>query len=188
MKTSSFAALFAWVREIGGYVGNTLEKVRQQRAMQRLTQAERLQRALFAISDMAGSDMDMPMLLRGLHEIVGTLMYAENFLIALYDEKEDGIRIIYFVDTAEEEWSGIGATEPMDSIKYSLTWYILREGRPLMGPTAHMQAKVSGPLRRNYFTWKSNLAGMGCFSIPGPSTATSRASLPPLSKYMTRNG
>jgi diguanylate cyclase (GGDEF)-like protein len=141
------APLLAWVREIGAYVGNTLEKVRQQRAMQRLTQAERLQRALFAISDMAGSDMDMPMLLRGLHEIVGTLMYAENFLIALYDEKDDGIRIIYFVDTAEEEWAGIGVAEPMDSIKYSLTWYILREGRPLMGPTEGLHEKVSGPLR-----------------------------------------
>ena len=141
------ARLYAWVREIGGYVGNTLEKVRQNRAMQRLTQAERLQRALFAISDMSGSDMDMPMLLRGLHEIVGTLMYAENFFIALYDEKRDQVRVIYFADTADEEWSGDGMVESMDAIKYSLSWYLIREGRPLMGPTDLMQAKVSGPLR-----------------------------------------
>lgn len=51
-----------------------------------LAQAEKLQRALFAIADMAGSGLDMPDMLRGLHRIVGELMYAENFFIALYDD------------------------------------------------------------------------------------------------------
>ena len=50
---------------------------------QQLERSETLQRALFAISDLAGSERDMPSMLRGIHAIVSTLMYAENFFIVL---------------------------------------------------------------------------------------------------------
>ena len=49
--------------------------------VERLGRAERLQRALFAISDLASSGEDTRVVLEGLHEIVGRLMYAENFYI-----------------------------------------------------------------------------------------------------------
>jgi hypothetical protein len=44
-----------------------------------LEQAERLQRALFAIADLASADLDLPEVYKELHAIVGSLMYAENF-------------------------------------------------------------------------------------------------------------
>ena len=67
----------------------------------RLSQSEQLQRALFAIADLAGSERDMPDMLRGIHAIVGTLMYAENFFIALHDAERDTIRFLYFADVED---------------------------------------------------------------------------------------
>ncbi|MGH8498787.1 MAG: hypothetical protein ACRERV_08290, partial [Methylococcales bacterium] len=51
----------------------------------RLARAERLQRSLFAISDLANSDKETHEVLHDLHQIVGRLMYAENFFIVRYD-------------------------------------------------------------------------------------------------------
>ncbi len=43
-----------------------------------LEEAERLQQALFQIADLAGADLEMPEMLRHVHGVLGTLMYAEN--------------------------------------------------------------------------------------------------------------
>ena len=55
----------------GRRLGELLASNRLQASVAGLAQAEQLQRALFAIADMAGSDLDMPSLLRGLHQIIG---------------------------------------------------------------------------------------------------------------------
>jgi hypothetical protein len=62
--------------------------------VERLGRAERLQRALFAISDLASSDQDTATVMHGLHEIVGRLMYAENFYIVRYSPDADTMRFI----------------------------------------------------------------------------------------------
>src|SRR5690606_41181980 len=72
------------------------ERLRAELAI--LERSGRLQSALFAIADLAGSDLDMPEMLRGLHNIISGLMYAENFYIALYDEAGDSLRFAYFAD------------------------------------------------------------------------------------------
>ena len=74
-----------------------------QRSVTRLEQAERLQRALYAIADQANSDREMPDVLRAMHEIVGSLMYAENFYIVLYDRSTESMRFAYFVDVADTD-------------------------------------------------------------------------------------
>ncbi len=71
------------LQSVGARMAEVLAIQRLHGAVARLAQTEQLQRALFAIADMAGSDLDMPDMLRGLHRIVGELMYAENFFIAL---------------------------------------------------------------------------------------------------------
>ena len=55
----------------------------------RLARAERLQRSLFAISDLATSDKETQEVLHDLHQIVGRLMYAENFFIVRYDRHDE---------------------------------------------------------------------------------------------------
>jgi diguanylate cyclase (GGDEF)-like protein len=73
-------------------------------------------------------------------------MYAENFFIALFDAESDCIRFIYFADTADDHWQDPEAIEPMSQIEGSLTWHLIRDEKPLMGPTDVLYRQVSGPL------------------------------------------
>lgn len=128
-------------------LGELLDMQRMQESVARLEQAEKLQRSLYAIADMAGSDLEMPDMLRGLHRIVSDLMYAENFYIALYDKERDALRFLYFADVAEEMEITTHAEFPLARIERGLTWYLTRDKRPLMGPTEELMSQVSGPLR-----------------------------------------
>ena len=128
-------------------VGNALEKARLAEAVQRLEQAEKLQHALFAIADMASSDLDMPDMVRGLHKIVGSLMYAENFYIALYDAEKDVIRFLHFVDAQDTRYRDPDVEIPMSRIEHGLTWYLIRDKHPLMGDTEQLLQQISGPLQ-----------------------------------------
>ena len=130
----------------GHHLGRVLELAELKISVERLERSERLQHALFAISDLASSDRDMPEVLRGLHTIVGTLMYAENFFIVLHDAERDTMRFLYFVDTEDKEPDDPDLEIPMRSRQRSLTWYLLRDGKPLMGNTAQLRSQVSGSL------------------------------------------
>ena len=124
-----------------------LRRRRLESAVTRMEQAETLQHALFAIADLAGSDLDMPDMLRELHRIVSGLMYAENFYIALHDPVRDTLRFLYYVDSVD---TGPPATDrdfAMREFEHRLTWYLIRDARPLMGSTEELREQVSGPLR-----------------------------------------
>ena len=43
----------------------------------------------------------MPSFYASIHEIVGSLMYADNFYIALYDEERQAINFPFFLDEVE---------------------------------------------------------------------------------------
>lgn len=110
----------------------------------RLQFSEQVQRALFAISELAGSDRDMAEVLRGIHRIVGTLMYAENFMIALRDEAMNTLRLIYFVDVEDPQpYDEV----PLDDIRDTATWYIIHDRKTLCGDVRQLQTQVSGPMR-----------------------------------------
>ncbi|KQY49344.1 EAL domain-containing protein [Lysobacter sp. Root494] len=128
-------------------LGELLRLQRMQESVVRLEGAEKLQRSLYAIADMAGSDLEMPDMLRGLHRIVADLMYAENFYIALYDRECDSIRFLYFMDVVDATLPVEGDSIPLSRIEHGLTWHLIRDRRPLMGSTAEMRRQVSGPLR-----------------------------------------
>ena len=106
---------------------------RLQTSVKNLEQAEQLQHALFAIADMAASDRDMQSLLRGLHEIIGRLMYAENFYIALYDPQQETIRFIYFADEMDGSMYDPEVAIPTAEMSNSLTLGLIRHGRAVRG-------------------------------------------------------
>jgi diguanylate cyclase (GGDEF)-like protein len=112
-------------------------------AVRRLRRSEQLQGALFAISDLSGSDHDMTEMLRSIHGIVGRLMYAENFFIVLRNLARDTVHIPYFADVLDpcpfEEAA-------LESIKHSCTWYVINDASPLRGNTGQLHKQVSGPL------------------------------------------
>ncbi len=131
------------LQAVGARMAEVLAIQRLHEAVTQLAQTEKLQRALFAIADMAGSDLDMPDMLRGLHRIVGELMYAENFFIALHNQIPDSIRFLYFVDSVDEqELSGVEF--PLDDIKYGPTWWTIRDRKPLLGTDEQLKSQVSG--------------------------------------------
>ncbi len=119
---------------------------RMRESLARLEQAEKLQRSLYAIADMAGSDLDMPDMLRGLHRIVSELMYAENFYIVLYNRERASLRFLYFADVADEKLPLTDGEMPLARIERGLTWYLLHDRRPLMGDMDDLRTQVSGEL------------------------------------------
>lgn len=60
--------------------------------------AEKLQSALFKIASINHKDTDLKKLYQKIHKIVSELIYAKNFVIAIYDENKQCLRIAYLVD------------------------------------------------------------------------------------------
>ncbi len=111
-----------------------------------LERSEHLQRALFAISDLAGSALDMPQMLKGIHRVISTLMYAENFFIVRCDIALGTLRFLYYVDERDEQADETAAEEVLDDLHGSATWHVLTKGRPLMGDYAQLVAQTDGEL------------------------------------------
>jgi signal transduction histidine kinase len=114
---------------------------------ERLAQSERLQHALYAIADLSGSELDVPEMLRRIHAIVASLMYAENFYIVTRMAGHDAVRMLYYADSVDTEQHDPDEELPLASFEGSLTWHLLRTGRPLRGSPDELQAQVAVPLR-----------------------------------------
>jgi len=105
--------------------GNIIGIVGSSRDISNLKQAEELEQALFEIAEEASSAGDLQKLFKRIHEIVGELMYARNFYIALYDKEKDLLSFPYFVDEVDVP------PEPGKAGR-GLTAYVLRTGKSLL--------------------------------------------------------
>ncbi|WP_043692510.1 EAL domain-containing protein [Luteibacter sp. 9133] len=114
-------------------------------AISRLALAERLQRALYAIAEQAGAEHNMKDMMSALHSIVGSLMYAENFFIVLYDAQNRTVRFPYFVDTVDDDTPDPEGIRLIDAIENSLTWHVLQSGRSMMGASSELEKSLPGP-------------------------------------------
>lgn len=112
-----------------------LELERLYLAMTRLAEAERLQRALYAIADLASGDRETDDVLASIHAIVAGLMYAENFFIALYNKATETLTFPYFRDISDEEAPDPATPYPVEQLEGSLTLHTIRTGLALMGPS-----------------------------------------------------
>jgi PAS domain S-box-containing protein len=95
---------------------------------------EQVQSALYRIAELASAAQDMQEFYRAIHEVVGELMYAGNFYIALYDEERQLMNWPYYVDEVADDdlpdpnqWYAIGTGEAR-----GVTAYVLRTGEPLL--------------------------------------------------------
>jgi PAS domain S-box-containing protein len=93
--------------------------------------AERVQAALYRIAELASSAHDMQEFYREVHAVVGELMYANNFFIALYDDERQLISWPYYVDEGDfdvpdpSQWDAFGEGEAT-----GVTAFVLRTGEP----------------------------------------------------------
>ena len=99
--------------------------------------AEQVQTALYRIAETATAATDMPAFYAAIHEIVGGLMYADNFYIALYDRQRRLINYPFLRDEVETDLPDPNAWYPFtDREGKGSTAYVLRRGRPTRLTTA----------------------------------------------------
>ncbi len=85
----------------------------------------RVQNAIYRISEATLSAHDLDELYAAIHAIISELMPADNFHIALYDPKEDLFHIPYVRDEFNDPW-------PPFKPGHGLGAYVLRTGKPLL--------------------------------------------------------
>jgi len=91
-----------------------------------LKRAESMTAALHAISEAAHTADNLPALYEEIHRIIGSLLPASNFFVALYDPLHAELSFPYFVDERDD----IPPTQSLDS--GTLTAQLIRTGQPLL--------------------------------------------------------
>lgn len=140
--------LDAFLQLAARQLGHALKLAKLYASHSQLEHSENLQRALFAISDLAGSSLDMPDMLCEIHRIVGGLMYAENFFIVRYYPERETLRFLYYADINDEDQPDTTHEMRLEERRNTLTWYLLTRGMPLMGSNEQLLGQIQyGPLR-----------------------------------------
>ncbi|HTK81844.1 MAG TPA: PAS domain S-box protein [Bacteroidota bacterium] len=110
--------LYTSTKELIGVLGVT-------RDISHRKQAEKLQSSIYHIASATNVAQTLDDLFKSVHEIVGTIMPAKNFYIALYDERSDILSFPYCVDEADTPL-------PPQKPGKGLTEYVLRTGTSLL--------------------------------------------------------
>ncbi|MFC6441610.1 EAL domain-containing protein [Pseudobowmanella zhangzhouensis] len=124
----------------------TVEELRElvpqlQQLTEKYKRAELVQKALFDISELASSVSELGSLYPAIHEILGELMTARNFFVALYDHNEESVNFTYFVDEFDELTL---RSFPAAQLKRGLTGYLLRSGEALFLRHETIEAQLKG--------------------------------------------
>ena len=93
----------------------------------------RLQNALYRIAEATSSTSNLENLYWAVHRIVGGLMPADNFYIALYNKAEQTISFPYFVDQKDPP-------QVPRRVRRGITEYVIRQGRPVCIDQAELLA------------------------------------------------
>ncbi|HTK95108.1 MAG TPA: GAF domain-containing protein [Terriglobales bacterium] len=107
-----------------------------------LEESEKKFRALYRITETASTAQDLDQMYASLHKIIGELMYAANFYIALHDPVTDMITFPYWMDANEP------APAPRRPSR-GLTEYVLRSGQPFLSRMENLEELVTqGEVKR----------------------------------------
>lgn len=114
--------------QAAGIIGSFIDITERKRS-------EKIQTAIYRISEAVQTVADLHELYREIHLIIGRLMEAKNFYIALLDEQEALLRFPYSVDEMDE---------PVESIRLDqgITSYVFRTGQPLLATPEVYRALV----------------------------------------------
>ncbi|HEX5038963.1 MAG TPA: GAF domain-containing protein, partial [Candidatus Limnocylindria bacterium] len=99
-----------------------------------------VQSALYRIAETASIAKDMAAFYAAIHQIVGELIYADNFFIALYDEERQRINFPFYLDEVDPDIPDPNVWEPFgEGNAAGSTAYVLRHGRPELMTGARLQ-------------------------------------------------
>ena len=102
--------------------------------------AAKTQAALYRISELASRAEALDDFYRGVHEILGELMYAENIYIALFDEERRQINFAYWVDSVDTDFPDARQWDPIgEGYSQGLTGYVLATRRMLHADSDALQ-------------------------------------------------
>ena len=103
--------------------------------------AERLQRALFRISELSVTAGSLERFYADVHEVVGELLYARNFYIALLSQDGEQIEFPYSVDERDP-------TLKTRKLAKGMTEYVISSGQPLLADSARIaELEAEGSVR-----------------------------------------
>jgi PAS domain S-box-containing protein len=122
-------AMEAFANHVSIALDNARLYAAAQQELAERSRTEKVQAATYRISQAALAAQDLEALFRSIHDIVGELMPAQNFYIALYDAATDMVSFPFFIDE-RDEWS------PPHKAGRGLTEYVLRTGEPLLASPA----------------------------------------------------
>jgi len=134
----SDACLEAWQGTAKVLLGCVVESQRQRIQIDELQRSKQLQKALYEIADLAGSDLAMPEMLRYFHRILCSLMYAENCYIVECDEHQESLKYLYYLDEQDDFIPDPGRAYRHEEMPSSLTFAVLRHGRVMSGPSREL--------------------------------------------------
>src|SRR6266568_2671960 len=118
--------------------GKSVGRVWTFRDVTEAKRAEQIQVATYRISEAAHAARTLQDLFGAIHRIVGELMPAKNFYIALYDAANDHLTFPYHVDEYDSDF-------PSKKPGKGLTEYVLRTGQPLLvTPEVHAELERRG--------------------------------------------
>src|SRR5881296_2855165 len=118
--------------------GKSVGRVWSFRDVTETKRAEQIQLATYRISEAAHAARTLQELFGAIHRIVGQLMPAKNFYIALYDAATDQLTFPYHVDEYDTDF-------PSKTPGKGLTEYVLRTGQPLLvTPEVHAELERRG--------------------------------------------
>ena len=134
-----------WHRLAPGLIEAFVRADRASGQVRALRKSERLQQALYEISDLSGSQLEMDEMLVRIHAVVGSLMWAANFYIVLYDGERQVLRFLYFVDQFDPWQCDPDEEIPLDRMATSLTVAMLRDGRARRGSSESVRKALKVP-------------------------------------------
>jgi len=120
--------------------------LRLHRGLKDQESAQKLQRALFEISELSSTAKNLRDLLKKVHHILGSLMYAENFYVALFDAGRDIVSFAYFADVVDKNLPLPEDELPLADISHTATAWVIRHGKPLHGTAKQIDKLLGKPL------------------------------------------
>jgi diguanylate cyclase (GGDEF)-like protein len=112
-------------------------------SVHKLEYAESLQAALFRIASLKSSADDIKAFYTEIHSIVQSLLFAQNFFIALFDETSELLNFPYYCD----EFSNVDPNQSFsrNMLEHSLSGWVFRNQKPLLAtPTIVKEMQARG--------------------------------------------
>jgi len=123
--------------ELEFQIAERTEKLK--REVEEHKKSQETQSALYQIANLASTEIPLSDFYQEIHRIVGSLIYSENFYIVLKDSSKDTINVVYYVDTVDSlDLESISAL-PIESLKNSITVYVMNSGKSLLVSESEME-------------------------------------------------